>query len=297
MSSPQNRLNQIIELADGRLLGFDRYGSEGGKPLLYCHGGASSKLDIAFAHNTLVDYNIDLIAIDRPGIGQSTRQPDRTLLDWSQDVRFVLSELQIKKPLPVIGWSLGGPFAMACAYALPDLIDKMALSGSCGPIGQLDSVKDLDLLLDRILFTCPDNLHWTISVLLSIYAILPTEFVHKDFLNQLKSRFDREIVEAYTKEQCKSFMQNSLANNGWGVIDDYIAVKRPWGFPLNAIAAQVHVFHGDDDTLSPISQAHYLRSHIPKAKLHIVENQGHFLLNRSLPSFLASLDLAKESTY
>ncbi|MBP7862553.1 alpha/beta hydrolase [bacterium] len=296
MSSSPNRLNQTIELPDGRILGFDRYGAEGGKPLLYCHGGASSKLDIAFADPTLADYNIDLIAIDRPGIGMSTRQPDRTLLDWSQDVRFFLTELKIEKPLPIIGWSLGGPYAMACAYALPDLIDKMALSGSCGPIGHLDSIKDLDLLLDRILFTFPDSLHWTISIMLSIYAQLPTEFVRKDLIKQMKSRFDREIVEAYTKEECKAFMQNSLTNFGWGVIDDYVAVKRPWGFPLNAIAAQVHVFHGGDDTLSPISQAHYLRSHIPKAKLHIIDNQGHFLLNRSLPDFLASLDLVKEST-
>jgi len=291
MTLSQSRINQTIELPDGRILGYDRYGADGGKPLLYCHGGASSKLDIAFADEQLKQFNIDLIAIDRPGIGQSTVMPGRTLLDWSQDVRFVLTELKIETPIPIIGWSLGGPYAMACAYALPDLINKMALSGSCGPIGQLGSVKELDLLLDRILFTCPDYLNWFVSLLLSVYSKLPTEFVRKDLLKQLKSKYDREIVEAYTRDQCRKYMDNSLTNNGWGIVDDYVAVRSPWGFPLNAITVQTIVFHGDDDTLSPISQAHYLRSHIPKAKLHIVENQGHFLLNRSLPDFLYHLGL------
>lgn len=69
------------------------------------------------------------------------------------------------------------------------------------------------------MFTFPDSLHWTISIMLSIYAQLPTEFVRKDLIKQMKSRFDREIVEAYTKEECKAFMQNSLTNFGWGVID------------------------------------------------------------------------------
>lgn len=293
MSLFQNRINQKIELPTGRVLSYDRYGVEGGKSLLYCHGGASSKRDIAFANDLLAAENIDLIAIDRPGIGLSTRMPGRTLLDWSQDVKHLLEQLRIEKPLPAIGWSLGGPYAMACAYALPDYIDKLALSGSCGPVSELGPVKNLDLILDRILFTCPEKLTWTISIMLSVYAKLPIEFLHKDMLSQLKSNADREIVKAFTKDECKVYLDNALANGGWGVIDDYMAIKKPWGFEPNELKVPTYIFHGSEDTLCPISQAYYLKKHIENSQLHIIEDQGHFLLHRSLKAFTKALQLSE----
>lgn len=291
MISSQSRLNQIVELPDGRKLGFDRYGCVSGRPLLYFHGGASSKLDIAFADSYLKEQGVELIAPDRPGIGQSTRAPGRTLLDWSNDIKNFLKILGYKEAMPLIGWSLGGPYALVCAYALPEQINITAVSGSCGPLAELKAIKDLDLLLDRLLFSSPESLHWMIAFLLSIYEKLPIELVRADLINQLKAASDREIVKNYTKEDCSSFIHASLTNNGWGVIDDYEAIKKPWGFKVSQIKNPVHVFHGANDTLSPISQAHYLAEHIPHSKLHIIPEQGHFLLQKNLLEFLKSLNL------
>ena len=68
-----------FSLADGRLLGYAFYGPEGGRPVLYLHGTPSSRLEpliINIWGHSLTDllqqYNIRLIAVDRPGMGLST---------------------------------------------------------------------------------------------------------------------------------------------------------------------------------------------------------------------------------
>lgn len=109
----------------------------------------------------------------------------------------------------------------------------------------------------------------------------------------MKSQTDKHIVQNFSTEECKEFINASLTNNGWGVIDDYVAVKNAWNFNLDEIKNPVHIFHGGSDTLSPITQAHYLNSQIKNSQLHIIEGQGHFLLHKNLDQFLESLNLLK----
>jgi pimeloyl-ACP methyl ester carboxylesterase len=73
-------------LADGRTLAYRDWGDPEGFAVVSCHGGLSSGLDAAAAADAARDAGVRLIAPDRPGIGASTRQPGRKLLDWPADV-------------------------------------------------------------------------------------------------------------------------------------------------------------------------------------------------------------------
>ena len=71
-----------VELPDGRVLAYENYGDPGGFPVLSFHGGLSSRLDAEHAHSAAVASGVRLVSPDRPGIGLSTFQPGRRLLDW-----------------------------------------------------------------------------------------------------------------------------------------------------------------------------------------------------------------------
>ena len=73
-----------------------------------------------------------LISPDRPGIGRSERQPGRTLLDWPADVAALADELEVSR-FAVMGWSAGGAYAAACAFALPERVSAVALIASVIP--------------------------------------------------------------------------------------------------------------------------------------------------------------------
>ncbi|MBC8000785.1 MAG: alpha/beta hydrolase, partial [Leptolyngbya sp.] len=108
------RVDSTIELLDGKTLGYSTFGNPDGVPLLYFHGGISSRLDIEFADQESRQLNIRLIAPDRQGIGLSDRLKGRTLTHWTETVHQLITALDLNKPA-ILGWSLGGPYALACA--------------------------------------------------------------------------------------------------------------------------------------------------------------------------------------
>lgn len=80
-------------------------------------------------NDTAYQLGIRLIAIDRPGYGLSTDQPNRTFGDWSTDVLSVADALAIER-FGVIGWSTGGIYGLTAAYHIPRLtgLDRKRLS-------------------------------------------------------------------------------------------------------------------------------------------------------------------------
>ena len=99
---------------------------------------------------------IRLISYDRPGYGGSTPQPGRSIADGADDVRAIAEHLGIER-LAMWGFSGGGPYTLACAALLPDLVAAAAVVGSIAPwmapgldyftgMGQ-DNLEDMELFL------------------------------------------------------------------------------------------------------------------------------------------------------
>ena len=74
-------------------------------------------------------WDAGLVAVDRPGVGQSDPLPGRRLLAWPDDVALLADGLGLDR-FAVLGHSGGGPFATACAHALPERVT--ALGVVCG---------------------------------------------------------------------------------------------------------------------------------------------------------------------
>ena len=79
---------------------------------------------------------------------------------------------------------------------------------------------------------------------------------------------------------------NRQAGEGW--IDDDLALLRPWGFALEAIAVPVRLWQGDVDVLVPAAHSRRLAERIPTAELVQVPGAGHWL-DAQHPDMLAWL--------
>ena len=73
-----------------------------------------------------------LVSYDRPGYGDSTPQPGRTMADCADDARVICQALGIDR-LAMWGLSGGGPHLLACAALLPDLVAAAACLSSVAP--------------------------------------------------------------------------------------------------------------------------------------------------------------------
>lgn len=109
MEISQDNVSQIIELTDGRRLGFAEYGDSSGKPIIYFHGNYGSRLEAAFGkENSVNQKGVWLICPDRPGMGLSDYQKNRSILDWPDDILELATHLKIDK-FAVMGGKWRGP--------------------------------------------------------------------------------------------------------------------------------------------------------------------------------------------
>src|SRR6202012_2316777 len=127
------KLEGNIAVGDDRQLGFAEFGDPQGRAIFWLHGTPGARRQIPTeARGYAEHHNIRLIGIDRPGIGSSPPQPYENILAFAQDRPGVAGTLGIDK-MAVVGLSGGGPYSLACAAALPDLVVAVAVLGGVAP--------------------------------------------------------------------------------------------------------------------------------------------------------------------
>lgn len=95
--SPDNDHSDTLLLPDGRKLGYAEYGSPTGRAVLFVHGHPGSRVEAAHLHDLGVQLEARIIAPDRPGVGWSSPQPDRTLLDYPKDLEHLADHLKLER--------------------------------------------------------------------------------------------------------------------------------------------------------------------------------------------------------
>src|SRR6266536_1812907 len=106
-------------------LAYTHYGDPNGQPVMYFHGWPGSRLEAELVSGEARTAGALVIAVDRPGMGGSDFQRGRRLLDWADDVVALADALQLER-FAVLGVSGGGPYALACAHAIPQRVSAAA---------------------------------------------------------------------------------------------------------------------------------------------------------------------------
>ncbi|HUY24460.1 MAG TPA: alpha/beta fold hydrolase, partial [Candidatus Saccharimonadales bacterium] len=125
---------KTVPASDGRDLCIETAGVESGKTVLVQGGSPSSRHLYGPWIADADRQGIRLISYDRPGYGHSSPAPAHTVADAAADVRSIAKALGVDQ-LAVWGYSGGGPYALACAALLPDLVVAAATVGSIAPYG------------------------------------------------------------------------------------------------------------------------------------------------------------------
>ncbi|KAH6662579.1 Alpha/Beta hydrolase protein [Halenospora varia] len=110
----------FFTLPSGRSLGYAFYGSSSPEAtnIFYFHGLPSSRLEAAVLATPALSLNIRLIGVDRPGMGLSSYQEDRRVLDWPRDILDLADHLKIQQ-FSILAYSAGAIYAFACAKVIP----------------------------------------------------------------------------------------------------------------------------------------------------------------------------------
>jgi pimeloyl-ACP methyl ester carboxylesterase len=265
-------------LADGRHLSYLDLGDPDGLPVVSCHGGLSSRLDVLPAGDTAKALGVRLLAPDRPGVGGSDRKPGRTLLDWPADIGAFTKRLGIER-FAIMGWSLGGPYAMACAWALSDQVSALGMIAGAIPPTWPDMIDELNHL-DRVLLRLSES-HPHLAR--SIFHVLHATAERAPGLLAKQTGLTGPTADAVTAAIAEGLVDVN------GVRDEYRVFAAPWGFEAMAISTPTQFWQGTADDLVPESWGHRLAEAVPGATLHLVEGGTHFLWYEHWTDILSSL--------
>jgi pimeloyl-ACP methyl ester carboxylesterase len=283
------KTDRTMKLGDGRTLAFCDWGDLQGRPVVLFHGMPGSRL-FCPDHDATEASGVRLITIDRPGYGRSDPSPGRTLLDWVDD--FVeLAQFLHLPPCPVMGWSSGGPYALACAARAPEGVTDVGLAAAVGPYdlvpGALDEAPSDVRSLMRLLRHDPGAAAEFIENRCGWYADDPDAIFahvggHDDFEDRLMSR--PEVMEPL-----KVWIREGARQGSAGYVQDWIAERSPWGFAVGDVERPVHVWWGETDRLVGRVHTDYLAREIPRAALVTYPGEGHLFPLNHWGEMLAAL--------
>lgn len=266
----------FITLSDGRKLGYREFGAPNGFPIINNHGGLLCGLDIAPAEEIAKQIGARVISPDRPGVATSDLKKNRTLLDWANDVRELADQLLLEK-FSSVGWSMGGQYALACAYALGERVKRTAIVAGCLPLDNPENFAALNRMDQKLTNLSQHHSHEAELAFKALGEIAQhAPHMWYELTARGLSENDAHALEKIGAENFSKMSAPALMT-AEGMVEEYRAWALPWGLALNEIHGEIFLWQGDDDKLVSPKWAETLAAQIPNAKLHRVEGEGHFL--------------------
>lgn len=269
-----------IRLPDGRRLAYDDVGDPEGVPVMYFHPFAASRLQRHPDDGLAAAAGVRLIAPDRPGIGGSDRRPWRRPGDWAADVRALADALDLSS-FAVLGWSAGGPHALACACAMPDRVTVAGLaSPAAGWFIGPGATPDVDLRGGRLPGVASAAGSWARLLLGDTRRQIgrdPGAVVTREA--RAVPACDRAILDRpEIRRMMATALVEQLRQGTGGTLDEAVAIARPWGFDPAAVRVPVRLWHGEDDTVVTPGAARRLAARLPSCQASFRQDAGHYLV-------------------
>lgn len=272
---------QRITVADGRSLELWSTPGTTGRGVLLHMGTPSAGLPLESAVTAVVARDARFVTYSRPGYAGSTRHEGRSVSSCADDVRSIAAALGLDE-LHVIGWSGGGPHALACGALLPDLVRSVATLAGVAPWGAegldwLDGMAAENVEEFGAAIAGPDELRRFLEPFADALARVTGETV-AEMLGGLVTDVDRAALDGAFAEYQASVLRAAVSSGIWGWFDDDVAFTRPWGFEPSSIAVPVTVWQGRQDAMVPFGHGAWLAASIPGAQGRLLDDEGHLSL-------------------
>jgi pimeloyl-ACP methyl ester carboxylesterase len=274
-----NKINQVITLRDGRLLGYAEYGTPRGKPVFFFHGNPSSRLGGRLMDGAANEINVRIIAIDRPGIGLSDFKPGRQYLDWPDDITELADILKVDR-FAILGISSGAPHAAACAFKMPDRLFAVAIvSGPC-PFNVPVASERMSMAW-RLRALAGQRAPWLVRFFFGMIA----RSARNDPVGAISRTIgglpepDRLVMAQPEIVQWSSdSLRETFRSGSRGAAWDYALLTRPWRFSLDGLLPKVQLWHGEADATIPVRMGRYMAEVIPNCQARFLPDEGHISL-------------------
>lgn len=263
-----------VDLPDGRVVrAFEAGAGAPDAPTVLWHPGSphtGEPIEPLVAHAQA--RGIRLVSYARPGYGGSTPNSGRDVASAAVEVATIADALGVDR-FAVLGYSGGGPHALACAAMLPDRVIAAATLAGVAPFtgdeGWFDGMHAPGAL------RAAAGSREARAALAETDDFDPGQFVDTDWA----------ALEGEWAAVGRDAQRSEAAGPG-GLIDDDVAFTRPWGFDLAEVRVPTLLVHGERDLVIPRSHAVRTLAALPDARLWMRLDEGHVAVLNVVPDAL-----------
>jgi pimeloyl-ACP methyl ester carboxylesterase len=273
-------LEHRLTTPDGRTLSVAEWGDPTGYPVITFHGTPGSRIGYWMPEPEIwARFGLRKFSFDRPGYGESTRLPGRSVADVVPDVITIADAFGLRR-FVVTGGSGGGPHTLACAALLPDRVERALASASSAPfdgegidftagmnegnVREFNAAVDGEAALRKVVE--PER-----AVMIERLASGRSDFLGDDYE---MPEADRIEMAKYQRASAAHLLTGVAPGiDGW--VDDDLAFVKPWGFDVGSCRVPVVLSYGRQDTLVPGAHGDWLAAHVPGAVAWVDEGTGH----------------------
>ncbi|ETS77084.1 hypothetical protein PFICI_10958 [Pestalotiopsis fici W106-1] len=283
---------EYLVLSDGRKVGVAYYGAQSGPVVFYLHGFPGSRLSGTFFDTPGKKLGARIIAVDRPGIGNSSPQPGRTIFNHANDVREIAELLGVES-YGIIGVSGGGPYALACAYLLPkENLKAVSILAGMGPIdiGTRGMNWSNWFIFNGFMYF-PFIIRWIQNKLVATLATVSNEKIVALVERQLSKPSNRQFMYTATDiailrdpdflSMMLNFYREHYKQGVDGHMEDGRVLTTNLGFRLQDIrpSLPIQMWYSKDDTNVPFRMARAMAERLScPPQFHAISDETHLSL-------------------
>lgn len=282
---------QKFRLKSGRHLGYRELGNPQGIPLVFFHGFPGSSVQATIIEDQSVYAPFRVIAVDRPGFGDSEYDSARTIKTFARDIGELLDSLGIEK-FHVLAVSGGNPYGFACAHELTGRVLSINSVSGLGPLFEPEFLADMKYVLRMGLqvSTRTGLADRALAILWGAFTKLkrgkeaeedaPAKMNAglKMFLRTIPEPDRAIILNEKLRQNLRRSMRNSFRQGSAGLAMDLRLMTQDWGIDFSSLKMPIRLWHGELDTIVPNSHSSKIAKKIPHAELTLMKGEGHYSL-------------------
>lgn len=270
----------IVRAAPGRQLEALVSGPPGGLTIVLHNGTPAGLMAAPPIAATVAERGMRLVLYARPGYEASTPDPGRRVRDAAADLAAVLDALGAGE-FVTVGWSGGGPHALACAAVLRGRVLATVCMSGPAPF----DAEGLDWFAGMAPAGAAEY-----RAAATGRAALEAYLASAQFDPQVFTPADHAAAFG-AWSWMGTVAGQALATDHGGMVDDDLAYVTPWGCDPKEITTPILLVHGAQDRLVPSSHATWLAQRCRTAELWLRPDDGHVSI---LNSSVMALDWLRE---
>ncbi|KAG0487501.1 hypothetical protein HPP92_009596, partial [Vanilla planifolia] len=250
-----------IKLRDGRHLAYLESGvpkEKANYKVIFIHGFDSCRYDIfPVSQELIAELGIYLLSFDRAGYGESDPDPKKMVNSTAIDIEELADQLGLGSKFHIMGFSMGGEIAWTCLKYIPH---RLAGSAIVAPVSNY-WWSGFSPHVSKEAFKQ--------QILRDLWAVRVAHHAPWLVLGRFEDRA-HYVAQIRQQGEYESLHRDMIVGFGSWEFDP-MDLKNP--FPNNE--GSIHLWHGTEDFIVPVSLSRYISQKLPWVKYHELPDAGH----------------------